>query len=167
MTATKILWGQILVVFAIVLATIWSATQWTAWRLGFQPQLGTPWFELAGLPVYQPPAFFWWWYVYDAYAPRIFVEGAFIAASGGFVAIAVAIGMSVWRAREASECRDLWLGALGRRATRSRRPAFSDRTAWCSAGSTATICATTARSTCCASRRPGPARASASSFRRC
>jgi hypothetical protein len=37
--ATKILWGQIVVVFATVLATLWAATQWTAWRLGFQPQL--------------------------------------------------------------------------------------------------------------------------------
>ena len=76
MTATKILWGQILTVFAIVLTTTWGATQWTAWRLGFQPQLGTPWFDLAGLSVYPPPAFFWWWYFYDAYAPRIFLEGA-------------------------------------------------------------------------------------------
>ena len=101
MTATKILWGQILTVFAIVLTTTWGATQWTAWRLGFQPQLGTPWFDLAGLSVYPPPAFFWWWYFYDAYAPRIFLEGAAIAVSGGFVSIAVAIGMSVWRAREA------------------------------------------------------------------
>ena len=102
MTATKILWGQILTVFAIVFATTWSATQWTAWRLGFQAQLGTPWFDLAGLSVYPPPAFFWWWYFYDAYAPRIFLEGALIAVSGGFVSIAVAIGMSVWRAREAA-----------------------------------------------------------------
>lgn len=101
MSATKILWGQITVVFLIVLFTTWTATQWTAWRLGFQPQLGHPWFELAGWPVYYPPAFFWWWYFYDAYAPPIFVEGAYIAASGGFISIAVAIGMSVWRAREA------------------------------------------------------------------
>jgi type IV secretion system protein VirD4 len=100
-TATKILWGQILTVFAIVLTTTWGATQWTAWRLGFQPQLGSPWFDLAGLSAYPPPAFFWWWYFYDAYAPRIFLEGAAIAVSGGFVSIAVAIGMSVWRAREA------------------------------------------------------------------
>jgi len=101
LTATKILWGQIIVVFAIVLATLWAATQWTAWRLGFQPQLGAPWFEVAGTPVYVPVIFFWWWYHYDAYAPRIFVEGAGIAASGGFASIGVAIGMSVWRAREA------------------------------------------------------------------
>jgi type IV secretion system protein VirD4 len=101
LSATKILWGQITVVFLIVLATTWAATQWTAWRLGFQPQLGASWFELAGLPFYYPPSFFWWWYSYDAYAPSIFVEGAYIAASGGFISIAVAIGMSVWRAREA------------------------------------------------------------------
>lgn len=101
MSATKILWGQILVVSLIVLATTWAATQWTAWQLGFQPQLGRPWFELFGWPIYYPPAFFWWWYFYDAYAPHVFIEGSYIAASGGFIAIAVAIGMSVWRAREA------------------------------------------------------------------
>jgi type IV secretion system protein VirD4 len=84
-----------------VLFTTWGATQWTAWQLGFQPQLGRPWFELVGIPVYYPPAFFWWWYFYDAYAPSIFMEGAYIAASGGFISIAVAIAMSVWRAREA------------------------------------------------------------------
>ena len=33
--------------------------------------------------------------------PSIFIEGAYIAASGGLIAAAVAIGMSVWRAREA------------------------------------------------------------------
>ena len=103
MSATKILWGQILTVFLIVLATTWTATQWTAWRLGFQAQLGTPWFELAGWPVYYPPSFFLWWYFYDAYAPSVFMEGGLVAASGGFIAIAVAIGMSVWRARENKE----------------------------------------------------------------
>jgi type IV secretion system protein VirD4 len=79
----------------------WAATQWVAFRLGFQPQLGNPWFELVGLPVYYPPAFFWWWFSFDAYAPAIFVEGGIIAVSGGFLAIAAAILMSIIRAREA------------------------------------------------------------------
>jgi hypothetical protein len=101
MSATRIQWGQITIVLAVVFITVWGATQWTAWRLGFQPQLGRPWFELwSGIPVYVPPALFWWWYVYDAYAPRIFLEGGCIAASGGFLSIALSIGMSVWRARE-------------------------------------------------------------------
>ena len=101
MRGGRILWGQIAVVFAIVLVMVWAATEWTAFRLGFQPQLGTPWFELAGLPVYYPPAFFWWWFSFDAYAPAIFVEGGIIAVSGGFLAIAAAILMSIIRAREA------------------------------------------------------------------
>jgi type IV secretion system protein VirD4 len=105
MSATRILWGQILVVLTIVLVTTWSATQWTAWRLGFQAQLGEPWFDLGGWPFYPPPAFFWWWYFYDAYAPWVFYEGAAIAASGGFMAMVVAIAMSVWRAREAKNAK--------------------------------------------------------------
>jgi type IV secretion system protein VirD4 len=103
MSATKILWGQILTVLSIVLFCVWGATEWVAWRLAFQPELGEPWFKLFGFPFYLPPAFFWWWYAYDAYAPPIFVEGAYIAASGGLIAAAVAIGMSVWRAREAKK----------------------------------------------------------------
>ena len=103
MSATKILWGQVVVVLLIVFAAIWAATQWTAWRLGYQPQLGEPWLQLASLPLYPPPAFFLWWYWFDAYAPKIFIEGAVIASSGGFAAIAIAIGLSVWRAHEAKE----------------------------------------------------------------
>jgi type IV secretion system protein VirD4 len=100
MSATKILWGQVLVVSAVVLAFLWGATEWVAWRLAFQSQLGSPWFEFVGWPVYHPPSFFWWWFAYDAYARDIFVEGAYIAASGGIAAVAMAIAMSVWRARE-------------------------------------------------------------------
>ena len=101
--ATKILWGQILIVSLVALLFVWAATQWTAWRLGFQPELGEPWFSLFGWPVYIPPAFFWWWYWYDAYAPRVFVEGAIIAGAGGIMSIVVAIFLSVLRAREASD----------------------------------------------------------------
>ncbi|MFA5123899.1 MAG: conjugal transfer protein TraG, partial [Zavarzinia sp.] len=99
MSGTRVLWGQVAIVLSIVLTAIWCATEWTAWRLGFQAQLGQPWFEVAGWPFYYPPIFFWWWYCYDAYAPSIFIEGAYIAASGGFISIAVAITLSVLRAR--------------------------------------------------------------------
>ncbi|MEQ7155122.1 conjugal transfer protein TraG [Brevundimonas aurifodinae] len=101
MSATRILWGQVLLVALIALASVWGATQWTAWQLGYQPQLGSPWFMVGEHPIYAPPAFFWWWYWFDAYAPKVFYAGAVIASMGGFVSIAVAIGLSVWRAREA------------------------------------------------------------------
>ncbi|WP_168075219.1 conjugal transfer protein TraG [Caulobacter sp. SSI4214] len=101
MSGTKILWGQILVVGLLALAGVWAATQWTAWQLAYQARLGPPWFWLGDWPIYPPPAFFVWWFVYDAYAPSVFVRGAFIAAGGALVAFAVAIALSVWRAREA------------------------------------------------------------------
>ena len=59
MSATKILWGQLLFATLLVLVFLWTATEWTAWRLGFQPELGRPWFEVLRFPVYLPPAFFW------------------------------------------------------------------------------------------------------------
>jgi type IV secretion system protein VirD4 len=101
MSATKILWGQIIVVFLIVLADGLGrdAVDGLAARL-ISRSLGRPGSNSLGWPVYYPPAFFWWWFL-RRLCPAIFVEGAFIAASGGFISIAVAIGMSVWRAREA------------------------------------------------------------------
>ncbi|KPM17656.1 conjugal transfer protein TraG [Citromicrobium sp. JL31] len=101
--AARILWGQIIIVTLVALSFIWAATQWTAWRLGFQPQLGAPMTDVLGWPIYPPWSFFGWWYFYDAYAPRVFVEGAIIAGSGGIAAIAVAIFLSVLRAREARD----------------------------------------------------------------
>jgi type IV secretion system protein VirD4 len=102
MSGTRVLWGQVIIVFAIILMAFWVATELTAWRLGFQPELGRPWFELGhSLPVYYPPTFFAWWYAFDAYAPAVFIEGAYIAASGGLIAAAVAIILSILRAREA------------------------------------------------------------------
>ena len=100
MNATKILWGQMLAVGAAILLCVWAATEWTAWRLAFQPELGAPWLQIIGWPVYPPPAFFWWWFAFDAYAPSVFAHGAVIAASGALAAIVVAVAMSVWRARE-------------------------------------------------------------------
>ncbi len=48
MTPTKLLIGQILIVFAIVILGVWAATQWCAAMLGYQPQLGPPWLVLFG-----------------------------------------------------------------------------------------------------------------------
>lgn len=102
MSAGRILWGSILAVGAILLFGVWGATQWTAWRLGFQSALGAPWFWWGDWPVYWPLSLFGWWFVYEAYAPRIFLEGGAIAAGSALVALGVAIAMAVWRSREAA-----------------------------------------------------------------
>ena len=33
MNGTKVMWAQLALVFALVTAAIWAATEWTAWRL--------------------------------------------------------------------------------------------------------------------------------------
>lgn len=121
--ATRILWGQILIVFAIVIASVWGATQWTAWQLGYQPQLGDPWFVVAGHPVYLPPAFFWWWYAFDAYAPEVFERGGYIAVGGGLSSVIVAMGHVGLAGARGKDCHDIRFGAVGdRQGGSGRRP---------------------------------------------
>ena len=100
MQGTNVLFGQIAAVFGIVIAGVWSATQWTAAALGYQVRLGTPWFDCFGTPVYHPWRLFDWWFFFGAYAPQVFDIGGAIAGTSGMVAVGVAITMSVWRARQ-------------------------------------------------------------------
>ena len=103
MTPTKLLIGQILIVLAIILAGIWTATQWAAAQLAYQPELGAPWFVLLGQPIYHPWSIFPWWFSFDAYAPVVFDKAGAIAAAGGFVGCGAAIFGSVWRARQSKD----------------------------------------------------------------
>ncbi len=100
MTPTKLLIGQIAVVFAIAVIGVWAATQWCADMLGYQPPLGAPWFAVAGWPIYKPWKLFEWWFHFDAYAPEIFDEAGAFAAASGFLGCAAAISGSLWRARQ-------------------------------------------------------------------
>ena len=100
MTPTKLLLGQILVVFVVVLLGVWAATQWAAAMLAYQPQLGMPWFLLFGTPIYRPWALFGWWFHYDAYAPAVFDKAGMLAGASGFIGCAVAVFGSLWRARQ-------------------------------------------------------------------
>jgi type IV secretion system protein VirD4 len=102
MTPTKLLVGQIMIVFAIVILGVWAATQWAAAMLGYQSVLGVPWFRLGGLPFYRPWALFDWWYHYEAYAPHVFDKAGALAGASGFAGCAAAIGGSLWRARQKS-----------------------------------------------------------------
>ncbi|EFE0813741.1 TPA: conjugal transfer protein TraG [Citrobacter freundii] len=100
MQGTNVLLGQIVVVFAVVIAGVWGATQWTAAALGYQLRLGSPWFDFLGTPVYHPWKLFEWWFFFDAYASHVFDIGGAIAGGSGLVAVVVAIAMSVWRSRQ-------------------------------------------------------------------
>ncbi|SBV31873.1 Conjugal transfer protein TraG (fragment) [uncultured Sphingopyxis sp.] len=100
MTPTKLLVGQIFVVFAMVIAGVWAATQWCAAQLGYQSQLGPASFILFDTPVYRPWAIFPWWYHYEAYAPEVFDRAGMIAGASGFLGCVSAIVGSLWRARQ-------------------------------------------------------------------
>ena len=102
MSPTKLLIDQILVVLAVVLASIWFATEWAAWKLAWQSELGSPWFIAGRWPVYAPWSIFPWWYHFDAYAPRVFDRAGAIAGTGGFIGCGAAIAGSLWRARQSS-----------------------------------------------------------------
>jgi type IV secretion system protein VirD4 len=101
MTPTKLLIGQILIVFGVVLIGVWGATQYCAAMLGYQPELGVAWIQLGHLQVYRPWALFPWWFHYDAYAPAIFDQAGTFAALSGFLGCGAAITGSLWRARTA------------------------------------------------------------------
>jgi type IV secretory pathway TraG/TraD family ATPase VirD4 len=144
MQGTNVLFGQIAVVFGIVIAGVWSATQWTAAALGYQLRLGSPWFDFS--------------------ARRSITRGA--CSSGGSssmptrrmsstpaaplrgqrpVAVLVAIGMSIWRSRQ-SAGHDLRLGALGQRGGHSQ--GGPDQPPACSSASIASsTCGMKARNT--------------------
>lgn len=100
MTPTRLLIGQILIVFTIVILGVWTATQLAAYQLGYQGGLGHPWWIMFGVPVYRPWQLFWWWYEFDAYAPAVFFRAGAVAAGSGFAGCAAAILGSLWRARQ-------------------------------------------------------------------
>ena len=100
MTSNNILVGQVTIVLAIIVISVWFATEWTAAHLGFQWRLGRPWFLFAQVPVYYPWRLFEWWYAYEAYAPQVFNRGGLIAASSGMVGAAAAIAGSIVRSRQ-------------------------------------------------------------------
>jgi hypothetical protein len=96
-----------------VLATTWGATNMSPGASAFRRSSARPGSSCSGWPIYYPPAFFWWWYFYDAYAPPIFVEGAY---HRGVRRLHLDrrrhrhVGLAGARGQER---RDLWLGALG------------------------------------------------------
>lgn len=85
---------------AFVLATLclWTATQWAAAMLGYQAALGSSWLELAGIKVYAPWQLLPWWLAFDHEAPDVFARAGVVAAVGGLLSGAIALGGAARRA---------------------------------------------------------------------
>ena len=95
--ASNVLYGQVVTTVSVVLASVWIATQSAASSLGFDQQLGRPWFELRGYPVYQPWRLFGWWFRFGNASPSTFDRAGLIASGGSATAVLLAFGMSIWR----------------------------------------------------------------------
>ncbi len=100
MTPTRVLIGQGTLVVAIVIGSMWGATQWVAVMLGNQAALGTAWFKIAETPIYFPWQLFEWWFEYGHYAPDVFDKAGALAAGGGLAGALVSFAGSLWRARQ-------------------------------------------------------------------
>ena len=98
--ASNVLYGQVVATVSVVLASVCIATQSAASSLDYDPQLGRPWFELRGYPVYQPWRLFSWWFRFGDAHPSTFDRAGLIASGGSATAVLLAFGMSIWRARQ-------------------------------------------------------------------
>ncbi|MBX9590871.1 MAG: IncP-type conjugal transfer protein TraG [Hyphomonadaceae bacterium] len=92
MTSARTYGLQLGTAIALVVASMWAATQWAAAALGYQPALGGAWLEVLGLRIYAPWQLFAWWLAFEAQAPDVFARAGVIAASGGLACGVVAIG---------------------------------------------------------------------------
>jgi type IV secretion system protein VirD4 len=90
---------------ALLLAVVclWSATQWAAAMLGNQAALGPAWINVLGWPVYAPWKLFSWWLAFDAQALSVFERAGTVAALGGMLSGAVAIGGAAQRQSRAKQ----------------------------------------------------------------
>ncbi|WZX34814.1 conjugal transfer protein TraG [Stutzerimonas stutzeri] len=100
--ASSVLYGQMVTTVSVVFASVWIATQSAASSLGYAEQLGHPWFELQGYPVYKPWDLFGWWFRFGDASPSTFDRAGLIASGGSATAVLLAFGMSIWRARQSS-----------------------------------------------------------------
>ena len=75
-----------------------AATQWSAHMLGYQAALGDPLLTILGLPIYRPWMLFPWWLSFDAQAPNVFNTAGAVAACGGLLSGALALGGAARRA---------------------------------------------------------------------
>ena len=101
---TKIVWPSLGLFLMIVLLSLWGATEYSAWALGWNPALGKPIF---GASVYEPwDVLIWTWkYNSPAYGMpvmNIFEKAHIVMGCGGLAALLIPVGYAFMRTRKAS-----------------------------------------------------------------
>ncbi len=95
-------WLVFTAALAVAVIGLWSATQWAASQLGHQAALGPAWLTLLGWPIYAPWKVLFWWLAFDAQAPHVFQRAGAVAALGGVLCGAVAVGGTAWRTSQSN-----------------------------------------------------------------
>lgn len=91
--------GPILGCLVCIFIGVWSASQYVAHKLAYQPQLGEPWLWLGDVGVYAPWSYFPWVWNYSAYAPAVFNSAIFIVAAWVAIGFGVMVAVAIYRAR--------------------------------------------------------------------
>lgn len=95
----NVFYGHVATGMSFILFGTWATTQYVAWLLGYQHQLGKPLLVVQGYPVYEPWQWFFWAFHFEAYAPWVFEHASRITYVNFFVMFALMVFLAVWRAK--------------------------------------------------------------------
>ena len=100
---TKIVWPALGLFLMLVLISTWTATEYAAWRLGWDALLGVPMF---GQYIYEPWSVLIWTFKFDSLeygqdVRNIFEVAHLIMAAGGLAALLIPVGYAFYRTKKA------------------------------------------------------------------
>ncbi len=95
----NVFYGHVATGMSFILFGTWATTQYVAWLLGYQHQLGKPLLVVQGYPVYEPWQWFFWAFHFEAYAPWVFEHASRITYVNFFVMFALMVFLAVRRAK--------------------------------------------------------------------
>lgn len=98
--SSNVYYGHVATGISFMFFGTWLATQYVAYALGYQKQLGPYAFTLFGLPVYEPWAWFLWAYHYEPYAPKIFEMASRITYGSFFLMVGMMVLLAIYRAKK-------------------------------------------------------------------
>lgn len=96
----NVFYGHVATGILFLIGGLWGTTQWVAYALGYQEQLGEPYVVLFSYPVYFPWQWFFWDYHYGAYAPSIFQKAFVLTYVSVFLMFGVMIVLAIRRAKK-------------------------------------------------------------------
>ena len=98
--SVNVFYGHVATGISFMFLGTWVATQYVAYALGYQAQLGAFAFIFHGVPVYEPWAWFMWAYHFEPYAPGVFDKASWITYGSFFLMFGVMVLLAIRRSRK-------------------------------------------------------------------